>query len=291
MKNTNDIFNRIPQIFSNYEEACKAALFDYRRETRRNFSDYSEQGKANILTVARNTAAAVIEDADRRFTADLKGEVAALRTALSSPIVSGTRAEVVEELKIRRDFNIPMTAGEARQLIGKAGGDMLLVQAIAAVGKDSGLRIDMPSPADYEKDLAKLEAMTATGAGRFVPADYLHEATEIMGVRSEQALMHAGGWNSLKSALPDMAARWSRGVVPVVVDHDEDTPADGEDTPADGEDWRAELAAEMAAKQAEKADIAHSMTMGDQIAERVTAQRSASTSASKATLAAYGIGN
>lgn len=232
-------FDDLKRAETDYRDAVRSALWDYRRTMEKAKSDAGAyKDEAAFLdgkkAAARREAQTAIQLAENAFTVAVNVAVKSLRDDLHQHLTTRPSAAFIDALRLYYDFNITPSHAEIEALMTLNGGNSLGYRAINRTLEKTGAewRIDAPDSAAYEADLSALEKL-AHGNIRFVPDGYIHEMGEVyggekrlfmrddgttydMGYRwdTTSLLMASAGYKEGAGAIEAMSDRWSSTVLP-----------------------------------------------------------------------------
>lgn len=284
-------FDDLKRAETDYRDAVKSALVDYRRtmsratEEAKQYKDESAHINGKKATAAHNARVA-IQMGENAFTVALNVAVKSLRDDLHQHLTTRPSPAFLDAVKLYHDFGIRPSRAEIEALMTLNGGSSLGYRVINQVLKDthSEYTIDAPDSAAYEADLAALEKL-AHGNIRFVPDGYIHEMGEVyggekrlfmrddgttydMGYRwdTTSLLMASAGYKEGAGAIEAMSDRWSSTVLPSLKHIT--AYEDNEET---GETAAQQMAKDIKAT-ATAPEIKPSMAAGEQIAAQMAAE-------------------
>lgn len=139
-----DAICNIQFALKDYERDTLAAVSDFRETRKRDLSIYSQEYKDKFLATTQKNLKTETNTLRERFQASLSEEVQAMRDAYTKASTDQPSGSALAALRVFRDFDIPMTEDDVRNLAAAFNGDMLGLRALAAVASASGWTVSLP---------------------------------------------------------------------------------------------------------------------------------------------------
>lgn len=211
MNRTNKrIFDNIKAAEAAYNHDAEAALMEYAKQKRtieaeaaklKDETTYRQQH----LAEAKQAARLGLKRAEDQFRSTVRTAREDLNRELKAAIKTVIPAGFSEAMKFYRDTGLTPSKTETEALLETGGKSLLAVQAVAKLLDDLGapIRVDAPTVASFEADVAELDELAA--GPLFHAPDALHsEAVEIMR-GTPKPTWTAAGWR-------DVGEMWDQGV-------------------------------------------------------------------------------
>lgn len=153
------------------------------RETYREFNNAEAKAQAESraykdeeaelkrrIDVAATTARQTIEMARQLLEQTISPEIDSLEKEYRSQLLCGPAPSFYTNLKVFSDFGITPSKAEAEQLLGQTNGAPLAIKALNKVLKNTGAKLTVTPPPDYEHDL-KILRLVSSPAVLYAPTD------------------------------------------------------------------------------------------------------------------------
>ena len=258
---TQNVFGRIVTAMTDYQQATRKALEEYRiadREAKQESQQYKDENgvysarHAVNCTNARNR----IKQAKTIMTSVIQAEVKELKKELADSLTTRPSPAFLDALRVYSDFQIAPTKTEVEALLTLNGGCPLGLRAMSAVMEKTkcNYRLDYTGTADFEKDLASLERFSQSSFV-YSPDGFHGEVTEIFRnqprlLLADDGTLYDAGYrwdstsiltstaviNSTGESVNAMSERWSKTILPSIralAEYEDKTSETGEITPAE----------------------------------------------------------
>ena len=139
-----DAISGIQFALRDYERDTLAAVSDFRETRKRDLSIYSQEYKDKFLATTQKNLKTETNTLRERFQASVSEEAQTLRDIYTKASTDQPSGSALASLRIFRDFDIPMTEDDVKNLAAAFNGNPLGLRALAAVASASGWTVSLP---------------------------------------------------------------------------------------------------------------------------------------------------
>lgn len=232
---TKKIFRELNSVVEGYKLTITKTLTNYRAECEEAIKEakvykdergYVRQVKTELSAKAKQE----IENADEALSFHIKNEcIPKLRDCLAEYITDRPDKNLMDTLNTYRNFGLKMSRSEVQAFLPLLFGNCTAMRALAAVAKDSGLEVSVPSIDDFQKDLDTLEKLARVPV-QWTSMDTVSQAKELFGPtpvfgadgknhvtgKGEPDFAHLVMVSSSFDCIDNMAERWGANFIPEV---------------------------------------------------------------------------
>lgn len=236
--NAKKIFAECREAFTSYRESITEALRNYKSglaEAKEAAAQYKDETaelarrKGRLLSEARSKIATADKVFSDRLTVRI---VPLLREALSEYVTAKPSAQVLDTLRVYREFGLEMSRTEIDSLLVAADGNFTALRALASVAKDSGFTVSVPTVEGFAGDIAAIDKLARTPV-QWAPSSYLDAAVDVFGDKpifradgsiagyagphnAVSVMLASDGLNQFVNGFDALENRWCSNFIPAV---------------------------------------------------------------------------
>lgn len=168
----------VENAVKSFKEAVTSALYEATRAQKaadnRDYKDFTAEAAGRMRKQAQDQIAANLATQIKQARQDLKADAGRYLQHMRDDFSAQTARmpaskAVLDVLRVYHDLDIPMTEADVKALAAEAGGNLLTLRALSSVAAESGIKVNIPSSADYIRLADNLEkAIDTAGLAEFI---------------------------------------------------------------------------------------------------------------------------
>lgn len=171
-------FENITKAFKRHSNVIKTNLELYRATTAEIKSTYSQSVAEQKIADMKESARAAVVKADAELNATVRAEVKKLRGKITEMTTMSVPHEWVNQMKMIRDFDLPITIDEVRAYAEAYSANYSALRVLQKVASEKGFSVAVPSVEELQKGLNEIECRAWIPV-MYAPPGFFEEVREI----------------------------------------------------------------------------------------------------------------